>query len=218
MSDHHGYIDGFGNRCERLTIAAGAARIVYEAEVVLLSPSDRIAPATRETPIMALPDEQIAFLMPSRFCLPDVLGHEAPQRFGEIAPGWRVRRVGARGPDHEHVCQPFSADINGMRHGHANRRTRTSGARNRGRVRCRRAVLARRCRVVRTLRGRRDRARGAPRRRATAQRASGLTGGPIPSRPRSFRRGTANARVRVAANGNRASTVRNQRRGRDARP
>jgi transglutaminase-like putative cysteine protease len=32
--------------------------------------------------------------MPSRFCLPDELGHEAWQRFGELAPGWgRVQAI-----------------------------------------------------------------------------------------------------------------------------
>jgi transglutaminase-like putative cysteine protease len=91
---HHGYIDLFGNRCERVTIAAGASRIAYEAEVVLASPSDRIAPGTPETPITALPDEHIAFVMPSRFCLPDELGHEALPRFGDLAPGWeRVQAI-----------------------------------------------------------------------------------------------------------------------------
>ena len=83
---HHGYVDVFGNRCERFTIAAGASRIVYEAEVVLSSPSDRLAPGTPETPVTALPDELIAFMMPSRFCLPDELGHEAWQRFGRSRP------------------------------------------------------------------------------------------------------------------------------------
>src|SRR5436309_2079325 len=53
-AQHHGYVDGFGNRCERITIPAGASRIVYEAEVVLSSPGDRVAPGTPETPIMAL--------------------------------------------------------------------------------------------------------------------------------------------------------------------
>jgi transglutaminase-like putative cysteine protease len=93
-ADHHGYIDLFGNRCERATIAAGATRIVYEADVLLSSPSDRIAPGTPETPVMELPDEQIAFVMPSRFCLPDELGHEAWQRFGNLEPGWeRVQAI-----------------------------------------------------------------------------------------------------------------------------
>ena len=37
-------------------------------------------PGTPETPIMALPDKHLGFVMPSRFCLPDELGHEAWQR------------------------------------------------------------------------------------------------------------------------------------------
>jgi len=93
-ADHHGYVDLYGNRCERFTIAAGASRIVYDAEVVLSTPGDQIAPGTPETPIMALPDEHIAFVMPSRFCLPDELGHEAWQRFGDVTPGWeRVQAI-----------------------------------------------------------------------------------------------------------------------------
>jgi transglutaminase-like putative cysteine protease len=32
--------------------------------------------------------------MPSRFCLPDELGHEAWQRFGDLTPGWgRVQAI-----------------------------------------------------------------------------------------------------------------------------
>ena len=93
-ADHHGYLDAFSNRCERITIAAGASRVTYEAEVILTSPADRIAAGTRETPIMDLPDDYIGFLMPSRFCLPDELGHEAWQRFGGLEPGWeRVQAI-----------------------------------------------------------------------------------------------------------------------------
>jgi transglutaminase-like putative cysteine protease len=92
--DHHGYIDLYGNRCERVTIPAGTSRVVYEAEVVVSSPRDPIAPDASETPIMELPDEHIGWLMPSRFCLPDELGHEAWQRFGDLAPGWeRVQAI-----------------------------------------------------------------------------------------------------------------------------
>jgi transglutaminase-like putative cysteine protease len=93
-ADHHGYRDLYGNRCERLTIPAGTSRVIYEAEVTVLSPSDRLEPRRRETPIMELPDEHIAFVMPSRFCLPDELGHEAWQRFGDLTPGWeRVQAI-----------------------------------------------------------------------------------------------------------------------------
>jgi transglutaminase-like putative cysteine protease len=98
-AEHHGYVDLFGNRCERVTIEAGRSRIVYEAEVALSSPADRITPGTLETPIMALPDEHVTLLMPSRFCLPDELGHEAWLRFGDHAPGWeRVQAI----VDHVH--------------------------------------------------------------------------------------------------------------------
>jgi transglutaminase-like putative cysteine protease len=102
MAAHHPYTDMYGNCCERCVIPAGRSRIVYEADVVLGSPADRIAPGTQETPIMALADEHIAFLMPSRFCLPDELGHEAWQRFGHLPPGWE--RVQAIVDDvHEHL-------------------------------------------------------------------------------------------------------------------
>ncbi len=92
--EHHTYVDLVGNRCERLTIPAGASQVVYEADVSLASPADRIAPGTPETPIEAMPDEYIGFLMPSRFCLPDELGHEAWERFGGLEPGWeRVQAI-----------------------------------------------------------------------------------------------------------------------------
>jgi len=92
--EHHGYLDLYGNRCERLEIAAGRSRISYEAEVTALSPADVIDREATETPVSELPDETIAFTMPSRFCLPDELGHEAWQRFGAIEPGWhRVQAV-----------------------------------------------------------------------------------------------------------------------------
>lgn len=93
-ADHHGYVDTYGNRCERFTIAAGPSRVAYEAELVLESPADVIAPEARETPPTALPDECLTFIMPSRFCLPDELGGEAWSRFGHLEPGWsRVQAV-----------------------------------------------------------------------------------------------------------------------------
>lgn len=93
-AEHHGYVDLFGNRCERVTIEAGQSTILYEAEVSLSSPDDKIAHRTPETPIWDLPDEHLIFLMPSRFCLPDELGHEAWLRFGNLAPGWeRVQAI-----------------------------------------------------------------------------------------------------------------------------
>jgi transglutaminase-like putative cysteine protease len=93
-AEHHGYIDADANRCERLAIPAGASRLVYEADVEITEPGDVIARDAVETPIDQLPDELIRWLMPSRFCLPDELGHEAWERFGSVTPGWdRVQAI-----------------------------------------------------------------------------------------------------------------------------
>ena len=93
-SDHHGYIDLYENRCERVTIAAGDSRIAYAAELLLSDPADVILPDAPETPVASLPDEAVSFIMPSRFCLPDELGHQAWQLFGAVAPGWgRVQAI-----------------------------------------------------------------------------------------------------------------------------
>jgi transglutaminase-like putative cysteine protease len=93
-SDHHGYIDQHMNRCERFAIARGSATIAYEAELLLAAPVDVIVPDAMETPVASLPDEVLRFVMPSRFCLPDELGSEAWQRFGDVTPGWgRVQAV-----------------------------------------------------------------------------------------------------------------------------
>jgi transglutaminase-like putative cysteine protease len=93
-SDHHGYIDLYDNPCERFTIDAGHSRIAYAAELLLTDPADVIKPDARETPVSSVPDEAVSFIMPSRFCLPDELGHQAWQLFGDVAPGWgRVQSV-----------------------------------------------------------------------------------------------------------------------------
>jgi len=93
-AEHHGYIDHYGNRCERFALASGSSLLTYEAELLIAHPEDRIEPDTPETPVGELPDEVLSFVMPSRFCLPDELGHEAWQRFGEMQPGWaRVQAI-----------------------------------------------------------------------------------------------------------------------------
>jgi transglutaminase-like putative cysteine protease len=91
---HYCYVDHYGNRCERFQLSAGATTISYEANLVVAQPTDLIAQRAGETPVASLPDEVLSFVMPSRFCLPDELGHEAWQRFGGLAPGWdRVQAI-----------------------------------------------------------------------------------------------------------------------------
>jgi transglutaminase-like putative cysteine protease len=91
---HHCYVDHYENRCERFELGRGATQITYEAQVELIQPADVIEPDAPETPVASLPDDVLSFVMPSRFCLPDELGHEAWQRFGALTPGWqRVQAV-----------------------------------------------------------------------------------------------------------------------------
>jgi transglutaminase-like putative cysteine protease len=93
-AEHHGYVDGYGNRCERFALASGDSQITYEADLVLSDPADLIELDAPEIPVESLPDEVMNFVMPSRFCLPDELGHEAWQRFGDVEPGWgRVQTI-----------------------------------------------------------------------------------------------------------------------------
>jgi transglutaminase-like putative cysteine protease len=93
-ASHHGYVDDHGNRCERVTLPAGSSRVVYEADVTLTDPADAIDADAPETPVEELPDEVLAYVLPSRFCLPDELGNEAWERFGDLTPGWaRVQAV-----------------------------------------------------------------------------------------------------------------------------
>jgi len=91
---HHTYADQYGNRCERLVLAPGDSRISYEAKLVVAEPADQIRRQADEVPVAELPHEALNFIMPSRFCLPDELGHEAWQRFGDVPPGWsRVQAI-----------------------------------------------------------------------------------------------------------------------------
>jgi transglutaminase-like putative cysteine protease len=93
-AEHHGYVDGYGNRCERFELTAGSSRVTYEAQVLITNADDVIRPDGREIPVASLPDGVLSFVMPSRFCLPDELGHEAWQRFGDMTPGWgRVQAI-----------------------------------------------------------------------------------------------------------------------------
>jgi transglutaminase-like putative cysteine protease len=91
---HHTYLDAYGNRCERFLIPAGESTIGYRAHLIHTDPHDADFADAAEIPPAELPDETLAFLMPSRFCLPDELGAEAWQRFGDITPGaGRVQAV-----------------------------------------------------------------------------------------------------------------------------
>jgi transglutaminase-like putative cysteine protease len=83
------YSDLYGNPCRRVTIPAGQSVITYRATAEVpdaMEDADEDAP---ERPADQLPDETLIYTLPSRYCLPDVLGREAWNRFGTMAPGYR---------------------------------------------------------------------------------------------------------------------------------
>ena len=63
--------------------------ISYQATVIV---PDAVEDVDEEAPELTpdqLPDEALIYTLPSRFCLPDVLGAEAWSRFGSTPPGYR---------------------------------------------------------------------------------------------------------------------------------
>lgn len=88
------YRDGYGNPCDRLTLPEGLATVRYDAMVEAPSDFDAADKGAAHVPVDALPEEALVFLLPSRFCLSDVLRDVAWQLFGSTDPGWpRVQAV-----------------------------------------------------------------------------------------------------------------------------
>ena len=82
----HPYTDLYGNPCRRLMVPAGRSVISYQATVIV---PDAVEDADEDAPELTpdqLPDEALIYTLPSRFCLPDVLGAEAWSRFGSRRP------------------------------------------------------------------------------------------------------------------------------------
>jgi transglutaminase-like putative cysteine protease len=98
------YVDLYGNPCQRLVIPAGRSVFRYDATVAV---PDAAEPVDRTAPELApdeLPDETLLFTLPSRFCLPDMLGDEAWNRFGSLPRGYdRVQAI----CDHVHGYLQF---------------------------------------------------------------------------------------------------------------
>ena len=84
-----GYADLYGNPCVRAVLRAGRSSFSYDAVAACpdtVEDADELAP---ECAPDALPDHTLLYILPSRYCLPDVLGNEAWSRFGGLAPGYR---------------------------------------------------------------------------------------------------------------------------------
>jgi len=90
----HVYTDLYGNPCRRLIMPAGRSVISYQATVIAPDATEDVDEEAPELTPEQLPDEVLIYILPSRFCLPDVLGAEAWNRFGTAPPGYgRVQAI-----------------------------------------------------------------------------------------------------------------------------
>jgi len=83
------YRDIYGNRCRRMMLPAGRSEITFRATAEVPDAAEEIDLDAPEIPPHELPDDVMIYTLPSRFCLPDVLGTEAWNRFGSTPPGYR---------------------------------------------------------------------------------------------------------------------------------
>ncbi|GCE14694.1 transglutaminase-like domain-containing protein [Tengunoibacter tsumagoiensis] len=90
----HGYRDMYANQCQRLVMPVGEHVWSYDAVVEVADGTDEYAPDAIQHPVESLPDEVLVYLLPSRFCLSDVLSNRAWELFGQTQPGWsRVQAI-----------------------------------------------------------------------------------------------------------------------------
>jgi transglutaminase-like putative cysteine protease len=88
------YTDLYGNRCARLVLPAGRSLLRYDAVVLAPDATEDADEGARELPPDELPDEVLLYTLPSRYCLPDMLGDEAWSRFGAMPTGYgRVQAI-----------------------------------------------------------------------------------------------------------------------------
>jgi transglutaminase-like putative cysteine protease len=89
-----GYRDSFDNHCTRIVAPAGELRLFTDALVNDTGLPDVVAPGAPQTPVEALPEETLRFLLGSRYCETDLLSPIAWQLFGNATPGWaRVQAI-----------------------------------------------------------------------------------------------------------------------------
>jgi transglutaminase-like putative cysteine protease len=88
------YQDSFGNWCHRIVAPTGSTRVFTDALIHDSGKPDVVAPYAPQTPVEALPEEAMTFLLPSRYCEIDQMTAIAWQLFGNSPTGWgRVQAI-----------------------------------------------------------------------------------------------------------------------------
>lgn len=122
--DVRGYADLYGNPCTRAVLPAGRSSFRYDAVALCPDATEDVDEGAPECAPDALPDATLLYILPSRYCLPDVLGDEAWSRFGGLAPGYRrVQAICQHVHDHlqfqygSSTAWTTAADVNSSRLG-----------------------------------------------------------------------------------------------------
>jgi len=88
------YIDLFGNHCARIFAPPGKLSLKLESMIEDSGQPDRDPTDAPQHPVQDLPNETLAFLLPSRYCEVDKLTEIAWKLFGNTEPGWpRVQEI-----------------------------------------------------------------------------------------------------------------------------
>ena len=80
-------VDVYGNLCQRMTVPQGEMRLRVEATVETESDL-AVAPGAPYTPVGALPDSTLMYLLPSRYCPSDRLTPKAWEIVAGASPGY----------------------------------------------------------------------------------------------------------------------------------
>lgn len=96
------YRDGFGNLCSRLLAPAGNLALATRAVLEVSSEWEMRPPFVEQSPVEALPDDTMVFLLGSRYCETDLLSDFAWQTFGHLPLG-RVRVEAICDYVHRHI-------------------------------------------------------------------------------------------------------------------
>ncbi len=97
------YRDAFGNQCHRVLAPAGRLRLTADGVVKDTGQPDESIYDARQDRVQDLPDENLVFLLGSRYCETDLLSETAWQLFSSTPPGYaRVQAI----CDfvHNHIC------------------------------------------------------------------------------------------------------------------
>ncbi|MBA3946196.1 MAG: transglutaminase family protein [Herpetosiphonaceae bacterium] len=84
----HEYVDSFGNHVWRFVAPVGTLHLRYDALVEVPTTGDPHLPGLPKMPIEALPDDVVAYTLPSRYCQSDMFNDDAWRLFGGIQGGW----------------------------------------------------------------------------------------------------------------------------------